>query len=147
MSTEIRKVHLEYIGGSSYKEYNIIVTQKINGLYDLNSHYGRIGGSQVHRDIKLDIGLSEVMSEYKSVLRKKERKGYDVVSTSDKSRFTHEYVQSLIQSTQKILDEGIIEKNHYDGLIKLLKTSDNETLEMAEKIIVANINKLENQAA
>lgn len=147
MSTEIRKVHLEYIGGSSYKEYNIIVTQKINGLYDLKSHYGRIGGSQVHRDIKLDIGLSQVMSEYKKVLRTKERKGYDVVSTSDASRFTYEYVQSLIQSTQNILDGGIIGKNHYEGLLKLLKTSDKETLEMAEKIVFANVVKLESQAA
>ena len=147
MSTEIRKVHLEYIGGSSYKEYNIIVTQKINGLYDLKSHYGRIGGSQVHRDIKLDIGLQEVMSEYKSVLRKKEKKGYDVVSTSDKSRFTHEYVEALMQSTRNLLGGDIIGKNHYDGLIKLLKTSDNETLEMAEKIVHANVIKLENKAA
>ena len=147
MNTEIRKVHLEYIGGTSYKEYNIIVIQNINGSYDLKSHYGRIGGSQVHRDIKLDISLSEVMSEYKSVLRKKEKKGYNIVSGSDSSRFTYEYIQSLISSTINILDEGMIKNNHYEGILRLLKSPDPETLEMAEKIVFANLKELENKAA
>jgi hypothetical protein len=146
MSTEIRKVHLEYIGGSSYKEYNIIVTQKINGLYDLKSHYGRIGGTQVYRDIKLDIGLSQVMTEYKSILRKKEKKGYEVISSSDASRFTYEYVEFLTKSTNNLLDGDVIGIKHHDGILRLLKSPDNETLEMAEKIIFANLKKL-NQAA
>ena len=75
------------------------------------------------------------------------KKGYNIVSGSDSSRFNYEYIQSLISSTINILDEGMIKNNHYEGILRLLKSPDPETLEMAEKIVFANLKELENKAA
>lgn len=147
MSTEIRRVHLEYVGGSSYKEYNIIITQNINGLYDLKSHYGRIGGSQVNRDIKLGVSISEAMSQYSQILRKKEKKGYVIITQENMSRFTDVYVSNLTQTAATLVAEGVLERNHYAGLKKLLQASDIETLEMAEKIVIANQGKMHTNVA
>lgn len=147
MSTEIRKVHLEYIMGSSHKEYNIIITQKLNGLYDLKSHYGRIGGNQTHRDIKLGVNLTQAMIEYKKVLRAKQKKGYNIITQEDASRFTMGYVEALIQKAAILVAEGTLERNHYLGLKKLLQASDSETLEMAEKIIFSNEMKMQKEVA
>tara|TARA_R110002126_G_scaffold186255_1_gene334973 strand:+ start:491 stop:934 length:444 start_codon:yes stop_codon:yes gene_type:complete len=147
MSTEIRRVHLEYVGGTSYKEYNIIVTQNISGLYDLKSHYGRIGGSQVYRDIKLGVNISEAMRQYSEILRKKEKKGYVIITQENMSRFTDVYVSNLTQTAATLVAEGIIERNHYAGLKKLLQATDTETLEMAEKIVIANSEKLQQKVA
>tara|TARA_R110000772_G_scaffold17332_10_gene48402 strand:+ start:3066 stop:3509 length:444 start_codon:yes stop_codon:yes gene_type:complete len=147
MSTEIRRVHLEYVGGTSYKEYNIIITQNINGLYDLKSHYGRIGGSQVNRDIKLGVNISEAMSQYSEILRKKEKKGYVIITQENMSRFTDVYVSNLTQTAATLVAEGVLERNHYAGLKKLLQASDIETLEMAEKIVIANQGKMHENVA
>jgi len=147
MSTEIRRVHLEYVGGTSYKEYNIIITQNINGLYDLKSHYGRIGGSQVNRDIKLGVNISEAMSQYSEILRKKEKKGYVIITQENMSRFTDVYVSNLTQTAATLVAEGVLERSHYAGLKKLLQASDIETLEMAEKIVIANQGKMHENVA
>lgn len=146
MSTDIRKVHLECTQGTSFKEYNIYVTQRLNGKYDLLSTYGRIGGNLINREIKTDLGLAEAMSEYKKVLRSKERKGYEIVTQEDASRFTSRYVETLTQKAAVLVAEGILERNHYEGLKKLLQASDAETLEMAEKIVFANEEKLRQAA-
>jgi len=145
MSLEIRKVHLECTTGNSYKEYNIIITQ-VGTKYDLRSTYGRIGGSKVYRDIKLGVDLADATKEYQKILKAKTRKGYVIEAQEDVSRFTSQFIGILVQRSATLVAEGGLERNHYEGIKKMLGSVDTETLVMAEKIIIANEVKLSKAA-
>ena len=146
MSLEIRRVHLECTQGTSYKEYNVIITQR-GSKYDLKSTYGRIGGGLTHRDIIIEASLPEAMAEYSKIVKAKHKKGYTIVAEESASRFTPEYVEKLMQKAAVLVAEGALERNHYQGLKKMLEAIDIETLEMAEKIVIANEAKHLKEAA
>jgi len=135
--TEIKRTHLEYVGGTSYKEYNVIITQ-IGNKYNVFATYGRIGSNLVEVQKENLVNYPNALNAEDKLLRAKQKKGYDVIEQSVESRFTRSYIEGLTQRAATLTAEGGLERNHYKNLKAMLLSPDDETLTMAEKIIIEN---------
>jgi len=139
---QISKTHLEYVGGNSFKEYNVIVTKtsKINGhfYYNVYGLYGRIGNNLVEVEKASGVNNLHALRVADDLVNSKTKKGYSIITEDSVSKFDKDYVEELTQRAATLTAEGQLERNHYSNLKSMLTSPDEETLIMAEKIIIEN---------
>ena len=81
MSNKLPSVHLEFIGGTSFKEYNVAVEETGNNSYVVNFSYGRIGGTlSTGSKTSSPVSFEAACKIYTALVRSKTAKGYKEVS-------------------------------------------------------------------
>jgi predicted DNA-binding WGR domain protein len=144
--TTISTTHLEFTEGTSYKEYNAVITQ-VGSLYNVYGRYGRIGSNLTEVTKATGVEYKKAMYFYNKLIRSKEKKRYRNIVQDVQSRFTEQYRAELAQRAATLTAEGGLERNHYASLKAMLLSPDDETLTMAENIVIMNEEKLHKNAA
>jgi len=139
----IQNIRLQFIEGSSCKEYRLSIEEN-GGKYDVLASWGRIGATLQTGAKASGVTLEEAYKAYDKILKEKTAKGYLSYSTSPSGigsnvvrnidqRDTGLYPQLLVAITEDeaesyILDDRYCAQDKYDGKRLTVKKNDSEVI-------------------
>jgi len=126
------------------KVYNVHIVVQSKDSYGVQKESGRRGSTLINQGTKWFPTRTKAESEARKVINSKIKKGYRVKGELDctKTKFTEEYVSKLIRNAAVVCAEGHMDGGQYQKLKNMLNSGDEETQELAEKIIHAKTGKL-----